>query len=376
LAKNIAGSTVGATVYDFSRNSSDLRYTKTSENFKIDALVFADSGEHRFSYGFHSKDAFYGVNAHFESRLFKGNVLKYGAEYRYSSAEVLTTRGAWKKNEFALFFLDEYEIFDGFTFIGGARYNYDEISDGAFAGRAGIVYALTKSLSLKAGYSRSFRAPYLNELYVVPPKNPDLKPETQDAYEISLNSKYFGIDFNASAFMLKGGDYIQETPSPSRVPPLEFQNSGKYELKGFEISAKGYIFRNFSAYAGYSYLDAGDLKEGPAQGRITQPVAKHKADLYLNYSAGRFDFSLGAAFVCGYYGVNAINVSNATVLKLKDFNVFNAKVVFDAGKGFSFFAAADNFTNQKYEMYIVSFGENRIYEMPGATLTVGMKYGF
>jgi outer membrane receptor protein involved in Fe transport len=383
IAKDITGSTKPASSYDFKRNSSDLRYKKSSDGFQIDALVFADSGEHKFSNGFHSKDAFYGVNAHFENRLFQGNALKYGVEYRYSDAEVLTVAtpinpiGKWKKNELALFALDEYEIIEGLTFTAGARYNYDEISGTAFAGRAGFLYDITKYLALRGGYSRSFRAPYLNELYAVPPRNPDLKPETQDSYEIGINSKYCGFEFDAAVFMLKGDNYIQEVfISPLRIPPVQFQNSGKYEFKGFEFSVKGEIAKNLTAYAGYSYLDAGDVKEGPSSGKITQPVAKHKADLNFNYSAGRFDFSLGAAFVYGYYGIFAGSVSNASVVKLKDFNVFNAKINFDAGKGLSFFIAADNFTNQKYEMYIVSFGENRIYEMPGATLTMGIKYAF
>ena len=43
---------------------------------------------------------------------------------------------------------------------------------------------------------------------------------------------------------------------------------------------------------------------------------------------------------------------------------------------FTIFAAADNFTAQKYEMYMVSFGRAGIYEMPAATYTAGAKYKF
>ncbi|MDR2192036.1 MAG: TonB-dependent receptor [Endomicrobium sp.] len=377
-AKTIFGSTVAASVYDFQRNAADIRYTKNSSDFKIDLLAFADNGRHKFSTGFESKDYYYGINAHFENRLFQGNILKYGAEYRYSQAEVLSAgAGEWKKNEAALFVLDEYKILNRLTFIAGTRYNYDEAAGSDFAARAGFLYEITQFLNVKGGYSRGFRAPYINELYSVPPRNPNLKSETQDVYEIGVNSKYLGVDFDAAAFMLKGGNYIQEVfISPTRTPPVEFQNSGKYEFKGFEISMKGNILYNLNVYAGYAYLDTGDLKEGSSKNQITRPAAKHKADLLLNYETGRFNFSLGAMFVFDYYGVYASNTSNATVVKLKDFNVFNAKITFNAGQGVSFFAAADNFTNEKYEMYIVSFGENRIYEMPGATVSAGVKYSF
>jgi outer membrane receptor protein involved in Fe transport len=378
-AKNIYGSTVPASVYDFQRNAGDIRYTKNSSDFKIDLLAFADSGQHKFSTGFQSKDYYYGLNAHFENRLLKGNILKYGAQYRYSQAEVLGAgAGEWKKNEAALFILDEYKILNSLIFTAGTRYNYDEVAGSNFAARAGFLYAITQYLNVKGGYSKSFRTPYINELYSVPPRNPDLKAETQDVYEIGINSKYFGIDFDAAAFMLKGDDYIQEVfISPTRVPaPVEFQNSGKYEFKGFEFSMKGNILHNLAAYAGYSYLDTGDLQEGSSKNQITRPAAKHKADLWLDYETGRVNFFIGAMFVFDYYGVYAANTNNATVVKLKDFNVFNAKITFNVGGGLSFFASADNFTNQKYEMYIVSFGENRIYEMPGATISAGVKYNF
>ncbi|MDR1940721.1 MAG: TonB-dependent receptor [Endomicrobium sp.] len=385
-AKTVAGTAVAASAYDFKRNATDIKYQKIFDNAKIDITAFADSGEHQFSDGFHSKDAIYGINAHFENRLFKDNVLKYGAEYRYSDAQLIAAsappalmpRGYWKKNETALFVLDEHEVMAGLTLLAGARYNYDEISGEAFGARAGFSYEITEKLNVRSGYSRSFRAPYLNELYTVPPRNPDLKAETRDSWEIGVNSKYLGIDFDAAAFILKGDNYIQETfVSPSRVPvPVEFRNSGKYEFKGFEVSLKGDIIENLRGYGAYSYLDAGNLNAGSSSGKITQPVVKHKADLSLDYTVGKFNFYVGAMFVFDYYGIYAASVSNATVVKLKDFNVFNAKVTFNITEALSVFISADNFTNQKYEMYIVSFGSDRIYEMPGITATGGVKYSF
>jgi outer membrane receptor for ferrienterochelin and colicin len=196
LAKDVSGSTKAAAAYDFIRNATDIKYEKRFENTKIDIIAFADSGEHKFSDSFHSKDIFYGINAHFESKLFKGNTLKYGAEYKYSEAEVLDAsvpdflmpRGTWKKGEFALFALDEYEVISGLKLLAGARYNYDEISGESFVPRAGAVYDITEKIAVRGGYSQSFRAPYINELYTVPPRNPDLEPETQESYEMGVNS--------------------------------------------------------------------------------------------------------------------------------------------------------------------------------------------
>jgi outer membrane receptor protein involved in Fe transport len=158
--------------------------------------------------------------------------------------------------------------------------------------------------------------------------------------------------------------------------PVQFQNSGSYEFKGAEFSVRGEILRNLNGYAAYSYLDAGDLKEGLSKNKITMPIAKNKVDLSLDYKIGRFGFHINALLVFDYYAIYAANTNSANIAKLEDFNVFNAKVNFDVNEQFSIFVAADNFTNQKYEMYIVSFGADRIYEMPGATATVGAVYKF
>jgi outer membrane receptor protein involved in Fe transport len=177
--------------------------------------------------------------------------------------------------------------------------------------------------------------------------------------------------------MLKGKHYIQETPAPGRTPiPIEFQNSGSYKIKGIELAAKGEIVKNLYGYAAYSYLDVGDLKEGVSKNKITQTIAKNKIDLSADYKLGRFKFYVGAMLVFDYYAVYAANINSANIVKLKDFNVFNAKIDFEVSRTLSIFAAADNFTNQKYEMYIVSFGADRIYEMPGASFTGGIKYKF
>jgi len=205
-----------------------------------------------------------------------------------------------------------------------------------------------------------------------------LQAETQDSYEIGVNSKYFGIDAEISAYLLKGNNYIQETfISPAHTPvPVQFKNSGEYEFKGFEISLKKEIIKNLNVYAAYSYIDTGKIKEGAGKGQITRPVAKNKIDMSLDCKTGRFDFYLNALFVSGYYAAQAASVQSANIVKLDDFAVINAKINFNVGNGFSIFGAVDNIANAKYEMYIVSFGADRIYEMPGAAAQAGAKYKF
>lgn len=349
--------------YDFIRGGADIRYKKYFNNGSIEIMGYGDWGEHLFSDGFNSKDSMYGVNARVENKFLEKNTLKYGAEYRLSDGKVMSgvKTGEWKKSEIAIYVLDEHKFFDKLTAVFGARYNYDEISGNVFVPRASLAYDITSKLIIRSLYSRGFRAPYINELYSLPSSNDKLESEIQNNYEIGINSKYLGIDFDITAFVINGDNIIQAVQNTPAPPAMRFKNAGAYVFKGFEISAEGKIVKNLNGYAGFSYLDPD---------KLTQGIVKSKIDLSLDYKIYKFTFYVSAMFVKDYYA------SNNAKAKLDDFNVFNAKIHYNLLKKLTIFAAVDNFTNQKYEMFIVSFGNARIYEMPGTAATIGAKYKF
>jgi outer membrane receptor protein involved in Fe transport len=365
-AKDNNGNPVAPSQYNFKRGGADAKYNREFGSGNMEILVFGVWGEHLFSDNVHSKDLLFGAFAHFTDESFKNNVIRYGAEYRFSDGEVIAgaapanPTGRWQKNEFAIFALDEYSINERAKVFAGARYNYDEISGSAFVPRAGASYDLTEKLTARAIYSRGFRTPYINELYALPISNKELKPEILDSYEIGVNSKYLGIDFDLSCYVMNGDNIIQTVPK-NPGPGMEFQNSGSYVFKGAELSVRYDIFKNLKAFAGYSYLDPGDL---------TQSNAKNKIDLSLDYSIGKFSIFAGGMLIYDYYA------ANNNKAKLNNFNVFNAKIHYTINNSFTLFAAADNFTNMQYEMFIVSFAKAYIYDMPGATYTAGVRYRF
>ncbi|MCL2390155.1 MAG: TonB-dependent receptor [Endomicrobia bacterium] len=349
--------TLAPSSYEYKRSGIGAKYDKIFSESTVEILTFGDFGEHSFSNGFHSKDAMFGIFAHFENMSFSNNLFKYGAEYRYSYADLISGNpkiGQWSKNEIAVYGLDEYSLNAKTVFTAGARYNYDEASGGVFGAKTGVSYAVTGRLLARAVYGRNFRTPYINELYSLPVSNKDLKPQIQDSYEIGAASKYFDINFDVYGFISKGANMIQ-------VIGGKFQNSGSYEFKGFEASADKEIIKDLKIFTGYSYLDPGNL---------TQGLAQNKIDLSFNYKTGKLNFYVSGMFAFDYYAAN--NFNN----KLKDFNIFNAKINYNFTDEFSMFAAADNFTDQKYDMFIVNFGQAAIYEMPGASYTLGAKYKF
>lgn len=357
----VLGSTtpVPASWYTYDRGGADIRYVRDFDSGKMSLLAFGDFGDHKFSDGFNSKDSIYGFHAHFSKEIFENNTLKYGLEYRHAIGKVIAGGpkiGEWKKSDFAIFALDEYQINDKLKSFAGIRFNYDEdtksaFTPNAFAPRAGLSYDIIEDLAVRAVYSKGFRNPYINDLYILPISNEDLEAEDLNSYEIGFNAGFFDIIFDASAFVMNGDNIIQVSPRVSR-PGFEFQNSGSYVFKGIELSLEKEIINGLNAYMGYTYLDPGEKTAG---------IVKNKFDMALNYKISKFNFHLGGMIISDYYATNQdANDGN----KLNDFNVFNMKIHYNVNDDFTIFGAADNFTDQKYEMFIVSFGKARIYEMP------------
>ena len=81
--------------------------------------------------------------------------------------------------------------------------------------------------------------------------------------------------------------------------------------------------------------------------------------------------------IVGNAGVNldtpVLNGDIKRQSKLNDINVFNAKIRYNVTNSVAIYAAADNFTDQRYEMLMITNGQAFIYEMPGAAYTAGVK---
>jgi outer membrane receptor protein involved in Fe transport len=348
---------------NFQRGSLDLTYLGYLAATNIKIKTFADIGNHNFSDGWDSKDNTLGAFAHLNTALFENNALTYGFETQREQGKVLAgspAPGTYTRYGLAGFVLDEHKFSNGITAAAGVRYNYDEISGDFWAPQAKLSYDITHSLKVRAIYSKAFRTPYINELYTVPPSNPNLKAEDATNYEVGFSADIFKIkdsalNFDASAFMMEGDNVIE-------VQSGKFANGGDYRFKGVELAAKMPFAGNGShIFAGYTYLDSGDKTQGRPGTKI---------DATINYNFYKFKTSLGAMHIGDYYAGNDKNG------KLPDYTIFNFKVDYAVTEAFTIFGAADNFTNEKYDIFTVSYGNSGVYLMPGITATAGVKYNF
>ena len=346
---------------DYHRNSYQLNFDKFFSRGHLSIRGYRNDGDHKFSNNWHSKDSLTGAMANYDWEIGDDNLLKIGADYKQQEGELLSQKeggpmqiGNWKLYEYAFYALDKHNFTDKLTAVAGVRYNNNEISGEQFVPRAGLEYSFTESFLVKGLYSRGFRSPYLNELYLVPPRNKNLKAEIVNSYEIGTEFKNDDFVFNVTGFVMKGDNLIQ------KVPPLK--NVGEYEFKGVELYLS-YFFNKFvDAQAGYTYFDAGEHTQGRPQDKI---------DLNVNFNISRWSLALNGMYVGNYYA------KDEKQDRLDDFAVVSAKLSFAVNDNIKLFVDGENLTNQEYEIFLDREADKYpITKMPGAAVYFGTQIKF
>lgn len=343
---------------NYERGSVQLNYDKTFSVSNLSVKAYTNYGDHKFSDGWHSKDSLTGAMLNYDMELSDKNILKTGTEFRQQEGRLLAgpiymVHNGWKISDVSVFVLDKHNFTDKLSGVLGARYGNDEISGSFFAPRAGVEYQINETISTKALYSKGFRSPYLNELYLVPSRNKDLKAEEVHNYEIGLSAKSYDFNFDITAFIMNGDNIIENNGG-------KLQNTGKYEFKGCELGL-GYAFNKYlKAGLGYTYFDAGINTQGRPGNKIDGDV---------NFKIDKFTLNTTAMYIGEYYAGN--NKQN----KLDDFTVLNARLSYEVNETVKLFVEGQNLTNQKYYMFLDRDG-GKIMEMPCTTFTVGTKVKF
>lgn len=186
-------------------------------------------------------------------------------------------------------------------------------------------------------------------MYMFPPQNPDLKPESLMNYEISAMQSLIDnkLNIGVNLFLIKGSNFIKTAMIDGK--PLNI-NSGEVENKGFEITSAYQLNTNFRFNANYSYLN---MKH--------KIVAAPKNKLYVGgeFSKGKWHISSGVQYINNLY----TNIQNDDAKE--SFVLLNARIKYSITNNIDLFAKGENLLNQNYEI-------NEGFPMPGATFFGGI----
>lgn len=316
---------------------------------------------------FNSFDDMMGISIYQSTMLFKGNRItlgfdwfRYGGEAwtEYVKGENAGTRADLvdrRENEVAGYMDFRQDIGRWLTFNAGLRIDHHSRVGTECVPQAGLAFHLPYNMEMKASATKGFRYPILREMYMFPPQNPDLKPESMWNYELAFSQRLLDgrLSYGINLFYIDGKNLIMSLPNPDGSGMLN-QNSGKIDNTGLELQSAYRINGNWSVDANYSFL------------HMDNPVVaapEHKLYAGTFFSKGRWNVSTGLQYIAGLYTAVGNN------LQTEDFVLWNVRASFRVVKWLDIWGRGENLLAQKYEI-------NAGYPMPRATVMGGININF
>ncbi len=361
------GMTSFALENDYGKTSGALSFFYNWGDHWINDGYTPSAGETSQDGRFNSNDNMMGVSLYQSTQFFKGNRVTFGFDWfryggkawtDYVSGENAGTRSDLvdKHEDEVAGYMDFRQDFGRWlTLNAGLRIDHHSRVGTEWVPQAGLAFHLPHAIELKASASKGFRYPILREMYMFPPQNPDLQPESMWNYELAFSQRLLEgrLQYGINLFYIDGKNLIQTLPNPNGSGRLN-QNSGEIDNTGVELQAAYRISKDWSVDANYSFLHM----DNPV---IATP--EHKLYAGAAFSKGRWNVSTGVQYIAGLY--TSVGETETT----EDFVLWNLRASFRAAKWLDIWARGENLLAQRYEI-------NAGYPMPRATVMAGVNLNF
>lgn len=322
-------------------------------------------------YRFISHDDMMGVSLYQSAQLFTGNRVTVGIDYfhfggsalnRYVSGDRAGTDDPIvdiTQDEVAAYIDFRQHIGRRVTIEAGARVDHHSQTGTEWIPQAGVSLHLPYDIEMKAMASKGFRNPTIREMYMFPPQNPDLQPESMWNYEISLSQQLLDgqLTYGVNIFYIDGKNLIMTRPNPNGSGMLN-QNTGKINNTGVEVEGAYRMGNQWTINANYSFLHM----ENPV---LAAP--EHKLYIGGSFTYDRWSASTGVQYIAGLY--TSVKTNGQGSETKENFLLWNAQVSFRATRWLEIWIRGENLLAQQYEIIAG-------YPMPRATCMGGVNINF
>jgi len=347
---------------DILRGASYITVTNTCSKSSGSLQLFYNYGKHAISDGFRSTDGNYGFSLFQSIRYLKNNIITAGFDYKKYGGRAQNifavngqgiVFGDHTLSSYAPYLLTQQKIFGKLMISAGIRLEHNSASGEVWIPSGGVCYTATNNTTLKASVSKGFRSPTILDLYLFPPANPLLKPETMMNYECTVNRNWLDgkLKTGVTLFHVQGSNMIQtifQSSGPKNV------NTGIFNNNGIELSVQYTMSSNWSMLLAYGYTDM-------RYAVVAAP--KHLLNTGINYSSSRLLVNVKLQ------AVNGLFTQTGSVFTQSNYVLFNAAASYRLHPWVSVFVKTDNLTNQRYQI-------NDGYPMPGITAMGGLHFHF
>lgn len=342
-------------------------YARTSGALKF----FYNWGNHQINDGYvtggvpqkqlyHSTDNMTGISLYQTYSFFAGNDVTAGVDYiRYGGHAWNTPLSEGGKNgdilmpiyinNLAGYINFRQIIAEKLTLNAGLRLDYNDRSGKELVPQLGVSYILTPATVLKAIVSKGFRNPTIKDMYMFPPQNPDLRPESLMNYEVSISQSFWdnALRFDLNLFYIDGKDIIFSDQSTGK---LLNRNIDKVKNYGLELAAIYELNNRLSLNMNYSYL------------HMKYPVlAAPEHQLYLGGRYARSNWSVAT----GLQYINGLHTAIGADPTKENYLLWNVRAAWSPIKILELFVKGENLLGQSYQI-------NVGFPMPGATAFGGV----
>ena len=216
----------------------------------------------------------------------------------------------------------------------GVRWDDHETFGSEVSPRLYVLFKATDNINIKAGYGHAFRAPTVKqvsegyEASFGPHTflgNPDVDPETSDAYEAGV--EYYGDKVFARAIYflneienLIDNDRIGSTGPGGRFGIFEASNIAEAETSGVETELGITLPKGFEVSASYTYMDAEDTQNDV---RLTEKP-RHSFSGKLIYNHERL--GLGATLRTQFIGDQVLENADDELEEVPDYNLWHFSI--------------------------------------------------
>ena len=282
-------------------------------------------------------------------------------------------------NEVALFIQDEWFVSD-VSLTAGLRAENHEDYGTYVSPRAYAVYEASNGIIVKGGVGSGFKAPDLvqtSENYTLLScgggcyltGNPDLDPETNTAYEVSVAFKdnVFGVSSGLFYNEVKDKLFRDSTTavgSFNGVPTIQYINLDKAIYQGAELEAWYDVTNNISLSANYTFTDA---KDDTTNQRLTY-VPLQQSDIKIAYAPIE---AIKTFVKYRYIGQQELSAGRAP-----SYNIVDLGAQFNAYKGVKLKLGVNNVENVVLEDESDVFATGVSYVEQGRSIYAGLNYEF
>jgi vitamin B12 transporter len=223
-------------------------------------------------------------------------------------------------------------------------------------GLLGYAYRLTSELRLRVGAGTAFKAPSLDDLYLIAPffnANPNLRPERSRSKEAGLNYQVGSNRFSATYFDNRITDLVvfnTITSTPSNV--------NRTRIKGTELAYQGFL-GGLQANAQLTFQDPVDGETG----KLLPRRAKEHGSLAISNATG--PWRLGAEVVAS--GARFDSIDEDPAKKMHGYGLVNLTASYALSRDWLVRARWNNVFDREYELA-------KDFNTPGSNVFVAVQY--